>query len=238
MTTYDDGPTPYDTGYDYFHEPSAFDQEVDGFKEALRKAVKQEITDELNGLREENREQAEKLKNLDTLEAEARAEKNAYERKLSLATTEAKREVEKAGIRKLLDVLAEPRYRIDTERRPQPKCNKCNEERKLQYTTPRGRIAYEQCECASTTLIWIVQEQFVHEISKRFGELIVWYDSTARYYNRDNPDSISSGTVLKSPAGVSIKDLMDEPREYGFASKEDALIVASALNKEGGDKWL
>lgn len=236
MSMYDDGPTPYDTGYEYFHEPTEFEQEVDSFKEALRKSVKQEITDELNGLREENREQAEKLKNLDTLEAEARAEKNAYERKLSLATTEAKREVEKAGIRKLLDVLAEPRYRIDTERRPEPKCNKCNEDRKLEYTTPRGKVAYEACECAATTLIWVVEEQYVHEISKRNGDLIVWYDSTARYYSRDNLDTISSGTVLKSPAGVALKDLMDEPRCYGFTNKEDALIVASSLNKEGGDK--
>lgn len=236
MTTYDGGPTPYDTGYDYFHEPSEFEQEVDSFKEALRKAVKQEITDELNGLRATVKEQGEKLTNLTALESAAEQKRIEYEQKLERTERFAVDKVRKEGIRKLLDVLAEPRYRIDTERRPQPKCSKCNEDRKLKYTTPRGRIAYEPCECAATTLVWVVQEQLVHEVTKRFGELIVWYDSTARYYNRDNPDSIGGGTVLKSPAGVSIKELMDEPREYGFASKEDALIVASSLNKEGGDK--
>lgn len=241
MTTYDDSPTPYDTGYEYFGEASAFDQEVDGFKEALRKSVKQEITEELALLSAKVKEQGEKLKNLDALEAEAKAEKKTYEWKKAHAEREAEDKVRKEGIRKLLDVLAEPRYRIETERRPQPKCNKCDEDRKLKYTTPRGRTAHESCECAATTLIWVVEEQFVHEISKRFGEMIVWYDSTARYYNRDNPDSFNARTVLKSPAGVPDKDLMDKPGEYGFASKEDAQRIADALNEaknsEEVDPW-
>lgn len=223
---------------DYFGESSAFDQEVDGFKEALRKAVKQEITDEMESLRETVKEQAEKLKNLTALELAAEQKRNGYERKLDHAERDALAKVRKEGIRKLLDVLAEPRYRIDTERKPQPKCNKCNEERRLRYTTPRGKVAYEPCECSATTLVWVVAEQYVHEISKRSGELVIWYDSIARHYNRDNPDSIGGGTVLKSPTDVPLKELMDSPREYGFANKEDALVVASSLNKEGGDKWL
>lgn len=238
MSTYDDSPTPYDTGYDYFREPTEFEQEVDSFKEALRKSVKQEITDEIESLRATVKEQAEKLKNLNALEAEARAEKNAYEWKLTRAEREAEDKVRKEGIRKLMDVLAEPRYRIGTKRVPQPKCQKCDENRRLEYTTPRDRVAYEPCECSVTTLVWTVEEQYVHEISKRNGELLVWYDSTARHYNLDNPDSISGGTVLKSPVGASDKELMDSPREYGFTDKEDAQCVVDALNKEGGDKWL
>ena len=222
----------YEPGYDYFHEPTEFEQEVDSFKEALRGSVKKEIADELEKLRATVKEQGEKLKNLAALEAAAKADKKAYEWKMGHAERFAMDKVKKEGIRKLLDVLAEPRYRIDTERRSQPKCNKCNEDRKLEYTTPRGRVAYEPCECAATTLVWVVEEQLVHEITKRYGELIVWYTSTAHHYNRDNADSISSGTVLKSPANVPLKELMDEPRWYGFTNKEDALVVASALNKE------
>lgn len=237
MTTYEDSPTPYPPDYDFFHEPTEFEQQVAEFKETLRVSVKQEITEEMALLSAKVKEQGEKLKNLDALEAEAKAEKRTYEWKKGHAEREAEDKVRKEGLRKLLDVLAEPRYRIDTERRAQPKCDKCDEDRKLEYTTPRGRVAYESCECAATTLVWTVEEQLVHEITKRSGQLIVWYASADRYWNRDNLDTISSGTVLKSPAGVSLKELMNEPREYGFANKEDALIVASALNKEP-DPWV
>lgn len=228
----------YEPGYDYFHEPTEFEQDIHGFMESLRKAVKKEITDEMKELRATVKEQAEKLTHLDALELEALQKSNEYGRMMARAERDAEEKVRQEGIRKLLDVLAEPRYRIGTSRQPQRKCSRCNEDRKLEYKTPRGKVAYEPCECAATTLIWTVEEQYVHEISKHFGQLIVWYDSTARYYNRDNPDSISGGTVLKSPANVPLKELMDEPREYGFTNKEDALVVASSLNKEGGDKWL
>lgn len=223
---------------DYFEEPGAFDQEVESFKQSLRDSVKQEITEKIEKLTAENKAKDEKLANLTALELAAEQKRIEYERKMGSAEREALDMVRKDGLRKLLDVLAEPRYRIDMERKSQPKCNKCNGDRKLEYTTPRGRVAYEACECAATTLVWVVQEQLVHEITKRNGELVVWYTSTARHYNRDNLDSISSGTVLRSPVGASDKDLMGSPREYGFADKDDAQCVADALNKEGGDKWL
>ena len=222
----------YEPGYEYYHEPTEFEQQVDEFKESLRTAVKKEITEELALLSAKVKEQGERLKNLDALEAEARAEKSEYKYKMGRAERDAEDKVRKEGIWKLLDVMAEPRYRIETSRVPQPKCRKCNEYRQLEYTTPRGQTAFEACECAATSLVWKAEEQFVHSIAKRNGQLMVWYDSTARYYNRNNSDSISTGTVLKSPAGVPLKELMDSPREYGFDNKEDALMVASALNKE------
>lgn len=223
-------------GFDeYFEEPGAFDQEVEGFKQSLRDSVKQEITETIEKLKATVTEQDGKLANLTALELAAEQKRIEYERKLSSAERDALAKVQKDGIRKLLEVLAQPRYRIGHTWQSGPKCGSCNEQRQLEYTTPRGKPATEQCECASTTLFYEVQEQLVHEISKRNRELVVWYTDTKRFFTSSD-DTIGSGTVLKSPAGVSDKELMDSPREYGFTSKEDAQRIADALNAEIKDK--
>lgn len=229
-------------GYEeYFEEPGAFDQEVESFKQSLRDSVKQEITKKIEKLTAENASKDEKLANLTALELAAEQKRNEYECMLSNVERDARQKVEREGIRKLLDVLAEPRYRLERTWQSGPKCGHCNEQRQLEYTTPRGKPATEQCECATTTLVYEVQEQLVHEMTKRNRELVVWYTSTAGFYS-SNPDTISSGIVLKSAAEASDKDLMEDPVNYGYASKEEAQRIADALNaetkeKKGVDPW-
>lgn len=219
--------------YDYFREPTAFEQEIDNFKEALRQSVKDEITAELEGLRRDNAAQAEKLANLKNLELEADQVRIQYERKRDNAEREARTKVEHAGIRKLLAVLAEPRYRVKRVYHSKPKCEHCDEHRTLTYLTPMGRTATEQCECAMRTMVWEVEEQMVHEITKRRGDLLVWYKSTASagYWGSGSDDTIGGADTLKPAAGVPDAELMDMPTEYGFASEEDAQRIADALNK-------
>lgn len=220
--------------YDYFREPTAFEQEIDNFKEALRQSVKDEITAELEDLRATVEEQGEKLANLRDLELAAERKRIEYERKRENAELEARRGVEREGIRKLLDVLAEPRYRVKRVYHSQPKCEHCDDRRTRTYLTPMGRTATEQCECAMRTMVWEVEEQMVHEITKRRGDLLVWYKSTASagYWGSGSDDTIGGADTLKPAAGVPDAELMDVPTEYGFASEEDAQRIADALNKE------
>ena len=215
----------------YFEELSPFDEAVESFKEELRGSVKKEITEQIEKLQEKVREQGEKLKSLATLEQDAAMAKTRYEVAMSRAERDAKQEVQKEGLRKLLDVLAEPRYRIDSTWRSGPKCEHCNENRQLEYTTPRGKPAAEQCECAATTRVYEVEEQFVHEMAKRSGGLVIWYRSTGGYFS-ESEDSISHSAVLKSPAGVSVEELAKRPSDYGYVSKEDAQRIADALNAQ------
>lgn len=213
---------------DYYEDLSPFDEDVEAFKDHLRKAVKEEIKAELEKLRTENRDMAGKLTALTTLEREAADTKREYERKLNNAEREARRTVEKEGLRKLLELLREPRYRVVTTWDLDPKCGKCDENRKLRYTTPRGNEAFETCECATTTTRWITEEMLVHEVAKRSGKILAWYHPASRYFD---DDSIASPNVLKSPDGVTLEEMAKNPRDYGFATEADAQILAGALNE-------
>ena len=213
---------------DYYGNTSPFDEEVESFKDHLRKAVKEETQKELETLRTENREMAGKLSTLAKLEQAAQDTKREYERKLSMAEQLARRTVEKEGLAKLLQLLREPRYRVAPTWDLGPKCGKCDEHRRLPYTTPRGHEAFETCECATKTQRWETEELLVHEVAKRSGRILAWYHGTSRYYDED---SFGSPTVLKSPDGVTLEEMAKNPRDYGFPTEKAAQQLADALNE-------
>ena len=218
---------------DFYNEPSEFEQEIDSFKESLRKAVKEEITEEITKLRATVKEQAGKLANLTALEEAAKRARQDYEHKATQAKQEAKREVQKEGIQKLLEVLAEPRYRIAVNYQQPPKCDKCDTDRRIPYTTPLGRKQSEHCDCATSEVVYVVEEQMAQEVSKRRGEVVVWYQNSDRFSDRD---SFGSPTVLKNAEAVPIDELLKAPRDYGFRSEEDAQLVADRLNENKESK--
>jgi len=143
---------------DYYETTSEFDQEMERIKEHLRKAVKEETQQELAKLRTENRDMAGKLANLEALERAVFNERVGYENKLRNVEATARRTVQKEGLRKLMELLREPRYRVTIAWDPQPKCGNCDEDRKLHYTTPRGREASESCECDVKVKRWETEE--------------------------------------------------------------------------------
>lgn len=216
------------TDYDhYYGDTTPFDEEVESLKDHLRKSVKEETQQELEKLRTENAEMKGQLKNLANLERAASRAQVRYEQKLHNAEVTARHTVEKEGMRKLVELLAEPRYVVTPAWDPQPKCGKCDENRKLHYLTPRGKEAFEMCECNAKTQRWAVEETLVHEVARRSGKVLAWYHPVSRYYDED---SFGSPTVLKSPDGVALEGLMKEPRDYGFTTEAAAAVLADALN--------
>lgn len=212
----------------YYEDTSPFDEEVESFKDHLRKAVKEETQNELEKLRTENREMAAKLTNLDHLENVAAATIRRYEQKLHNAEVVARHTVQKEGLHKLLELFREPRYRVNIVWDPQPKCGKCDANRQLRYTTPRGKVAFEACDCATSARRWEAEEQLVHEVARRDRKILAWYSPTSRYF--DDSDSVASPTVLKSADGIALEELMKNPRDYGFTTEAAAVALADALN--------
>lgn len=219
------------SGYDdYYGNTSPFDEEVESFKDSLRAAVKEETQKKLEALLAANRDMTERLANLATLERAAQVKQLEYERKLHNAEQTAQRTVQKEGLRKLLELLREPRYQVNRSWDLGPKCGNCDGDRKLAYTTPRGNEAFEACECATRSSLWQVEELLVHEVARRNREILAWYHPVNRYFADD--DSVASPTVLKSAEGVALEDLMKNPRDYGFTTEAAAADLATALNKE------
>lgn len=220
---------------EFYHEPSEFEEAVESLKDDLRKAVKEEVQDELTRLREENIEFRQTFQNLEKLERATERAKRDYEFKMSQAKYEAKREVQQEGLQTLLKLLSEPKYRVRRSSKEGPKCDRCNENRRIPYTTPLGKRQLETCECAVTSLHYVVEEQIVCSVTRRNGRVMAWYESAQGAFDDNDRDYFRSSDYLKSPVDVLESDLLESPHDYGFDSQEEAQRIADKLNEADHD---
>lgn len=208
-------------------EPSEFDEAVDGFKELLRKQVAQEVQNELEALRKSNRELAEQAKELPKLLREASKAKVEYE----AAKRSAEYEASKKGINDLLKIMATPKFKVRHTWAKGPKCGMCDDDRRINYTTPSGKEAYETCECSVTHPKYIVTEVMAKTISKNRYGTKVWYTLNDDYFSSPEDNDYIHTTVLYEP--VDIEEMVEgNYSNYGFEDRESAQEYADALNAQ------
>lgn len=138
---------------EFFHEPTAFEEQVEEFKESLRAAVREEIVQEMDDLRKENESLRAirddwngKVRELEQDYSKKKSELDDAIRKARYAESEAK----KLRFNELVAEVAPVVWSIEYRTIHLPKCDLCDEHRYRQYTTPLGRISKEPCTCAAT----------------------------------------------------------------------------------------
>ena len=138
--------------YDDFYEPvSEFDMMVEDFKNSLRASIKEEITQEMNRLREENESLRDIRLNWDKkiLELESGIREKEYELSKAIRAAEASaREAKRLRLKEILKEVAPVVWTIEYKQIKKPKCNLCDQYRKRSYITPLGRQAKEDCDCS------------------------------------------------------------------------------------------
>lgn len=150
----------------FYYEPSEADDVIEQFKEKLRKEVKQEIQDEMNRLKEEN----EKYRNLKDAHLDLTKEKEKlagmYRLKVQAHKDELRRELKEATIAEIFSDYQYIAYRVGIEATEKEKCDRCDDDRRLWYKTPRGRDIWEYCECYEREYSYVVQECIMCSIVK------------------------------------------------------------------------
>ena len=133
---------------EYWDNYEPFDQEIESLKDTLRDSVNEETKALIASLRTDNADLKARLSNLDNLTREAERAKWEAEQAKTNAANDAKNEARKMRLDELLAALDEHLYRVTQVGVERPKCDKCDEDRKLHYVTPRGRKSTEWCECS------------------------------------------------------------------------------------------
>jgi len=218
---------------DFYNEgPSDFDIAIEEFKEGLRKTVRDEYVKEMTRLKKENEELQEVKKNWAQIQMEYQFKEEKFNREKS----EIERELARKKINELIELadLHQECYYIDTVYGYVPKCDKCDEKRKIYFKSPSGRNCEEECPvCGKYWCKYVVKP--IPSIRIRFDnnpniecEVIYTYhnnfgDST-NYTNKN----IYNGTIDDF-------DIKTYNRYYTvFSSKELAEQVCDRLNKDAG----
>lgn len=172
---------------DYFREPSDFEMQIEEFKDALRDAVKDEIKNKIESLENE----------LATLK-EFRDERNKFIREYEAKIREAQKETadvkrfakeseekwKKARLHQLLGDYLIVGWKVDNKWEYGPKCDKCDDDRKIHFTSPQGREYTEDCECAKRYYRYFPQEVTLSKIYVKKKDFR-WDDKgETDFYNR------------------------------------------------------
>ncbi len=175
---------------DYFYEPSENDIVMSEIGEILKKMIKKEVLDELETLRAENAELRQFRDERKNYEAKIRD----TEYKCKLAIEKAQRDAKSTRIHDIFGEMLSVGYMIAENNKRRQKCDKCNEERRIEYITPLGKTAYETCDCNGYDYFYEVKEveMVKFSIRKRDGydrdERVVRYFYHARNTYDDKRD--------------------------------------------------
>ncbi len=219
---------------EFYNEPSEFEIQMDGFKESLARAIKSEFLEEMERLKEENR-------NLQGIKEHFEQIKMDYEQK-KLECYRMMREAESNAKRMKADELMEQfktfLWRLDWEYLYGPKCDKCDENRMIDVILPSGNVVKDDCQCRkSETKVMIPERMVRYELSDGYSGIAAWYSACGkdrdRYYKLEYACSVFAEKNIVQP-GTSFDALekKEDQRMLLFTTKEECLAYCGYLNEK------
>ena len=209
---------------DYEYEPSLVDEIKEEATRKLFDAIDESIRQKFDNVVAENSRLKEEIKEVyEKLRGVTMREKN-----LAVKEAELSRKAKKMPLKEIMGQREIIMYCARTEYKDKEKCSKCDENRKLVFTSPRGRSMEETCECGEDIKYFAPNEQVAYEIAYGKESLRMWYRPI-----RDS-DSYSSGRF------VADENVFGELKDYSkldmynsfFVSKEDCQKYCDWLNSK------
>lgn len=164
---------------DYFEDFSLFDMQIEEFKDSLRNSVKDEIKNKIKELEEEVAELKEFREEKDKITRKCEEDIRAANKRAE----EAESKWKKARLHELLGEFLTIGWRANPEFVYGEKCDKCDENRKIRFTSPQGREYTEDCDCSRRYPFYSPREESICKMyvpKKRYG----YDDGKQDFYNR------------------------------------------------------
>ena len=134
---------------DFYNSTSEYDMFMDELKENLKKAVKKEVLDELNKLKEENQQLHDVKVNFEKIKLEyARKERELEAKERSMKENLARKRIDE--LTTIADLQPEV-YCLDSQSARVPKCGECDEKRLIHFKSPSGKDCTEECPVCGHT---------------------------------------------------------------------------------------
>lgn len=172
---------------DYWNEPSEFDQQVEEFKDSLRASVKDEIKEKIESLEKELAELKEFRDEKDKFIHEYENKINKIKNEADAVVRNAKNSEEKwkkARLYQLLGDYLTVGWRVGYSWEYGKKCDKCDDNRKIHFTSPQGREYTEDCQCAKKYYKYFPKETVLAKFYARKKNFFGGNDEKSNFYDR------------------------------------------------------
>lgn len=214
---------------DFYNEPSEFEEKVDELKETLALSIKDEWIYKMKRLTDENHELQEVKKNFEKIKYDYKQKEMALEHERQ----DLERKIRKERLSELLKDNQIEYYAVANKYKSKPKCDKCDENRRIYYITPLGKNTYENCDCAGSFTIYEPIPTMLSEFNIREGgKANAWYkikDKDSRYEHLSYYEDSINGDKL-----ITSEENFEDIRAYDalFATKELAQKFCDYRNRE------
>ena len=212
---------------EFYHEPSEFEELIWELKESLKESVKEEFIEELESLKREN-------KNLQDIKRNFNSIKLDYERKerqLEIEKSNMEREVRNARLSELTKDHKVIMHKVGTKWIDMPKCDKCDENRRIYYETPLGKRTFEKCDCDFRKTEYHPEEHIMVEFNIRNG-VNAWYElkdkSNREYMSLDRLTTYAKHIYKNEMDYEDIESIYD----IFFKTKEECQKYCDWLNEK------
>lgn len=209
---------------DFYREPSEFEAEIFNLKVLLMKSVKEEHIEELERLRKENAELQDVKKKMKQIELEHRDKI----RDLDIAKSDALNIVRREKLSKLTESLYVKVYKPSSYREQLPKCDNCNNQRAIEFSSPTGRKMTEDCACKTGQLKYRVEENVCVEFASRDGRFQAWYKPSN---HKDSDHMVSSNYMEKLHDDIPFKEIKSTYNAY-FLDESKCQIYCDWLTQK------
>ena len=175
----------YDTGY---YESSEFDEKCEELKDYLRDSVTKELKEKLETLQKENKHMKDIVDNYDAKVRELEAAKEKFKFDERNLRDKIRSEVRRERLSKLLEDFQTMLYQVLNIGVEQPKCDKCDANRMIEFFSPSGQRYTEKCQCAKRLPHFEVRQSDCSEFKLMGDKICGWYSrrdlsNTEEYYH-------------------------------------------------------
>lgn len=222
---------------EFWSDYNEFDSQIEEFKDALRNSVKDEIKEKIASLEKEVEELREFREQKDKIVKKYREAINSAKHD----AIEAENKWKNARLHELLGDYLTVGWGVKYENILGDKCDKCDENRQVHFTSPCGREMVERCNCAITHTVYAPEERMLTRMSvrkKNFDYPGDKDDKYNRYYSVTDCDDydrmeISSDIYLK---GEDVDFERMSAYRAIFMCKEDCEKYCDWLNEREREK--
>jgi hypothetical protein len=207
-----------------------YDVETNEIIEAIKGGIKKDFIEKMEALEKENWELREVKERIESMEYE-------HEQKLKEMEKEQQkllRKIKESSFAEIMKILSEPLYAVKSESNMIPKCELCDNNRKVIFTASDGRKIKGPCACNKSIKTYRPEQVMAVSFysNRNFRDLhqeAIFVDST------DERDSTTVSFTYNSSVFVKgeedYPDIKKNPWRYIFRTLEDAQAFCDYQNQ-------
>ena len=228
----------------YYDESPYYDELTYELKESLKKSIKEEVLNKMEKLEKENKELLEVKQNYNQIKADFERKKNEYDTKLKDLESEMKKtKLHELVLQMCPSVIMYHVYKDRSYYRI-PKCDKCNDSRRIVFTSPFGKEFSDDCPyCGEKYRKFIMEEVELRKLSytwntSRYDDKPYYseFGCNCRICDSDYYDKkvfFNANRCVDDKTFEEIVEFMTDDNEgVYFTSKEKAEEFMNWMNKD------